>query len=753
MRALRTTSVDITPAQAARCAAEAYGLDGEVSCLAGERDQNFSLLTPSGARHVLKFVDPADSGAAALQAAVLRHLVSRDPGLPVPRILAARSGADHVRVSIDGVSRELLVIGHLAGRRWPAAGLPTPSFSDLGALLARLDRALEGFFDPALARELAWDVRRLPSLAAFAGEIDDARARDAVVDAAAAFERRLTRLNGLRGQAIHGDCHAGNLLVDDTGTAVGGILDFGDMIHAPLVLEPAVSMAEGLSEGIAGIGDLAALIGGFTRELKLQAAEVDCLFDLIRARLAITILVQAWRRRYDAAGAAALEQAAPRAAEALHRLWDTGEAALTASWHEAAGTLPARAALRERRARFLGAGAELFYREPLRLVRGADVWMFDADGRRYLDVYNNVPHVGHAHPTVVEAIRRQSATLATNTRYLHEAILDYAEQLTSRLPPGLDACLFVNSGSEANDIAWRIAQTATGRRGALIMEHAYHGITDAVTALTPAAGGARDPRVETLRAPDEAPDLERALAALAGRGLAPAAFFVDTALTSNGILDPPPAWAAQLGAGVRASGALLVADEVQYGLGRSGSHFWGFARRGLEPDIVTLGKPVGNGFPLGVVITRRALLEEFQARCAVFSTFGGNAVAAAAGLAVLEVLERERLMENAQTTGAYFLARLGELVSSHRAFSAARGAGLLLGLEVVDDLGRPSKPRAQRLVDALAARHGVLTGLEGPGGNVLKLRPPMTFKREHADLAAEAIDAVASAADAAAEPA
>ncbi|MDE2348771.1 MAG: aminotransferase class III-fold pyridoxal phosphate-dependent enzyme [Gammaproteobacteria bacterium] len=753
MRALRTTSADITPAQAARCGAETHGLDGEPSNLDGERDQNFSLLTSSGARHVLKFVDPADFGAAAVQAAVLRHIASRDPGLPVPRILPARSGADHVRVSIAGVSRELLVIGHLAGRRWPATGAPTPSFADLGALLARLDRALEGFFDPALARELAWDVRRLPSLAAFAGEIEDSRARDAVSDAAAAFERRLNVLNGLRSQAIHGDCHAGNLLVDDTGTAVSGILDFGDMIHAPLVLEPAVSMAEGLSEGIARIGDLAALIGGFGRELKLQSAEVDCLFDVIRARLAITILVQAWRRRHDPAGAGALAQAAPRAEEALHRLCDAGEAALTASWHEAAGTLPARAALRKRRARFLGAGAELFYREPLQLVRGADVWMFDADGRRYLDVYNNVPHVGHAHPAVVEAIRRQAATLATNTRYLHEAILDYAEQLTSRLPAGLDACLFVNSGSEANDIAWRIAQTATGRRGALIMEHAYHGITDAVTALTPAAGGAGDPRVETLRAPDEAPDLERALAALTGRGLAPAAFFLDSALTSNGILDPRPAWAAQLGAGVRASGALVVADEVQYGLGRSGSHFWGFARRGLEPDIVTLGKPVGNGFPLGVVITRRALLEEFQARCAVFSTFGGNAVAAAAGLAVLEVLERERLMENAQTTGAYFLAKLRELVSRHRAFSAARGAGLLLGLEVVDDLGRPSKPRAQRIVDALAARHGVLTGLDGPGGNVLKLRPPMTFKREHADLAAEAIDAVASAADAAAEPA
>ena len=706
----------------------------------------------------MKFLDPDDPGAAILQARVLRHIAARDPGLPVPRVHRARSGADHALVAIAGVTREMMVVDLLPGRHWPAQGFSAPSFRILGGLLARLDRALEGFFDAALTNALAWDVRRLPALAAFAAEVDDQAARRAVVDAAAAFERRLAALGGLRSQAIHGDCHAGNLLIDDSGASVSGILDFGDMIHAPLVFEPAVSMAEGLSEGIATVPELAALVGGYAEVIKLQAGEVDVLFDAIRARLATTILVHAWRRRHDAAGAAALERAAPLAQTALRTLTEAGEAALTAAWHEAAGTLPARSALRRRRAHFMGAGAELFYSEPLQIVRGEDVWLFDADGRRYLDVYNNVPHVGHAHPVVVEAIRRQSATLATNTRYLHEAVLEYAEQLTSRLPAGLDACLFVNSGSEANDIAWRIAQSATGGRGALIMEHAYHGITDAVAALTPAAGGTADPRVATLRAPNgvaDGPadadatdaDLERSLGALAGRGFAPAAFFIDSALTSNGIFDPPVAWARRIAARVKAAGALVVADEVQYGLGRSGSHFWGFSRRGLEPDIVTLGKPVGNGFPLGVVITRRALLEDFQARCAFFSTFGGNAVAAAAGLAVIDVLERGRLMENAQATGAHFQARLHGLVAKHSTFSAARGVGLLQGLEVVDDRGLPSKRRARRIVDALAARHGILTGLEGPGGNVLKLRPPMTFTREHADLAAAAIDAVAAAAD------
>ncbi len=283
-------------------------------------------------------------------------------------------------------------------------------------------------------------------------------------------------------------------------------------------------------------------------------------------------------------------------------------------------------------------------------------------------MYNNVPHVGHAHPTVVAAIQRQTAILATHTRYLHENILEYAERLTARLPAHLDACIFVNSGSEANDVAWRMAQMATGHRGGLIMEHAYHGITDAVAALTPSVGQPRDPRVLTIAPPPvhlrvnegmsaaelaaAVQDADAAIARLAERGFALAAFYLDTGITSSGIFDPPPAWAAAVTARVRAAGGLVVADEVQYGLGRSGSHFWGFERRGLDPDIVTMGKPVGNGYPMGVVVARRALIEAFQAKFGFFSTFGGNAVAAAAGLAVLEVLDREQLMANAAATGA-----------------------------------------------------------------------------------------------------
>ena len=412
----------------------------------------------------------------------------------------------------------------------------------------------------------------------------------------------------------------------------------------------------------------------------------------------------------------------------------------------------------------MGAGAELFYEKPLHLVRGAGVWLYDAQGRAYLDVYNNVPHVGHSHPTVVAAIQRQTAILATHTRYLHGSILEYAEQLTARLPPHLDTCIFVNSGSEANDVAWRMAQMTTGHHGGLVMEHAYHGITEAVAALTPGVGRPRDLRVVTIAPPprhlrvgDEmgsaelnaaVRDADGAITRLAERGFEPAAFFVDSSLTSSGIFDPPAGWAAAVAARVRAAGGLIVADEVQYGLGRSGSHFWGFERRGLDPDIVTMGKPVGNGYPMGVVIANRALIEAFQATYGFFSTFGGNAVAAAAGLAVLAVLDREQLMANAVATGGYLRGQLESVAARHQCLGEVRGAGLLLGLDILGRDASAAKLRNKWIVNALASELRILTGYEGPEASILKLRPPMPFHREHADLLVQAIDAAAAALDA-----
>jgi 4-aminobutyrate aminotransferase-like enzyme/Ser/Thr protein kinase RdoA (MazF antagonist) len=773
--ALRTSPPSLRPAEAERIARDLYGLAVSIHPLPGERDCNFRLRTagaPGAAapddapREFVLKVTGAQTDCTGCLVSVLDHLAEQDPTLPVPRLFPTQQGEAVGRFTRDGIDFDTLLVSFLPGDLLRGSS-PSPTLlRNMGSTLARVDVALQGFFHPSLTRRLAWDVRHLPELAEFSGYIESPSLRESVEKVGASFRTCLPRLRGLRSQAIHGDCHAANLLVDTDRQSVCGILDFGDMIHAPLIFEPAVAMSELLTDAMAPLEATAGVLHGYAQHQWLRAADVELLYDIIAARHAVTLLVHAWRCVHDTQGARVLDDAALHAGQSLDRLLLVDRRALTATWHEAAGT-PAPPAPQTvdlaRRRRLMGAGAELFYEKPLHLVRGAGVWLYDADGRAYLDVYNNVAHVGHAHPAVVAAIQRQTAILSTHTRYLHENVLEYAERLTARLPAHLDACIFVNSGSEANDVAWRMAQMATGHRGGLVMEHAYHGITDAVAALTPGAGRPQDPRVATIAPPpadlrvEDAMDVDaltaaaqatdRAIAALAARGLAPAAFFIDTAITSSGIFDPPAAWAAAVAGRVRAAGSLVVADEVQYGLGRSGSHFWGFERRGLVPDIVTLGKPVGNGYPMGVVVAGRGLIEAFQARFGFFSTFGGNAVAAAAGLAVLAVLEREQLMANALAVGAYLRAQLESLAARYACLGTVRGTGLLLGLEVLGTDAAAAKRRNKRIVNALASEFRVLIGYEGPQASILKLRPPMPFHRDHADLLVQAIDAAAAAID------
>jgi 4-aminobutyrate aminotransferase-like enzyme/Ser/Thr protein kinase RdoA (MazF antagonist) len=763
-------------AEAERIARDLYGLAVSISPLPGERDCNFRLRTAeepgvASREFVLKIQALAtDPGGTDCLVRVLDHLAEQDPTLPVPRLFPTLEGDAIGRIARDGVDYATCLVSFLPGRLLQGSAPSAALLQNVGGTLARLDQALQGFFHSSLNRPLAWDVRRLPELAEFSGYIEGSALREAVDDVAAVVRRGLPKIRGLRSQAIHGDCHASNLLMDSEAQAICGILDFGDMIHAPLIFEPAVAMSELLTEAVVPLDSVAAVLRGFAQVRTLHAEEVELLYDIITARHAVTVLVHAWRCHHDPPGARVLDAAAANSARSLDHLLNADVHALTAAWHEAAGTSSAGASIDvwpavdlARRHRLMGAGAELFYERPLHLVRGRGVWLYDARGRAYLDVYNNVPHVGHTHPTVVGAIQKQTAILATHTRYLHENILEYAERLTSRMPAHLNACIFVNSGSEANDVAWRMAKMATGRRGGLVMEHAYHGITDAVAALTPSVGRPHDPHVVTiapppadLRADDEMDgatvaaavrDAERAIADLAAQGFAPAAFFIDSGVTSSGIFDPPAAWASAVTMRLRTAGSLVVADEVQYGLGRSGSHFWGFERRGMEPDIVTLGKPVANGYPMGVVVANRALIEAFQSKYGFFSTFGGNPVAAAAALAVLKVLDAERLMDNAAATGSYLRLQLEAVAARHECLGRVRGTGLLLGLDVLARDGSPSKQRNKRIVNAVASEFGILIGYEGPQASILKLRPPMPFGREHADLLVQAIDAAAAAVD------
>ena len=410
-----------------------------------------------------------------------------------------------------------------------------------------------------------------------------------------------------------------------------------------------------------------------------------------------------------------------------------------------------------RRLRSFGSASVLFYQEPLRMERAEGVWMFDAEGRRYLDLYNNVPSVGHSHPRVVEAIGRQAGLLNTHTRYLNDVVDTYAERLLATFPLAINHLVLTCTGSEANDLALRIAKAVTGKAGFIVTETAYHGNTAAVTDVSPSSrpGKPLPPHVRAVPAPEAfrgpggdvggrfADGVSEAIADLEQSGIGFAGLLVDTIFSSDGVYADPPGFLAPAVKRVHDRRGLFIADEVQPGFGRTGAALWGFARHDVVPDIVTMGKPMGNGFPMGGIATRATLLDRLVAEVKYFNTFGGNPVAAAAGLAVLDVIADEGLIENAGIIGGHIMDGLREIGNRHIQIGDVRGAGLFIGLELVRDRDakEPAPEIASLLINRLRQR-GILVGAAGPYGNTLKIRPPLCFTKDNADTFITACDEV-----------
>jgi 4-aminobutyrate aminotransferase-like enzyme len=410
----------------------------------------------------------------------------------------------------------------------------------------------------------------------------------------------------------------------------------------------------------------------------------------------------------------------------------------------------------------VGPSLSLSYHRPLKIVRGFKQYLYDDTGRAYLDVYNNVPLVGHSHPRVVRAAQGQMALLNTNTRYLHDNLTRYAQRLARLLPEPLSVCYVVNSGSEANELALRLARAATGREDVIVLEHAYHGHTTSLIDVSPykfdgPGGRGRKPWVQVAPLPDDyrgryrrgdpeagakyAQHVAEILDGLRAEGRAPAAFLAETLPSVAGQIVLPPGYLAEAYRHVRAAGGLCIADEVQVGFGRLGTRFWGFETQDVVPDVVVLGKPIGNGHPLAAVITTPAIAAAFDNGMEFFSTFGGNPVSCAVGLAVLDVLEEERLQEHALRVGGHLTAGLRRLMARHAVIGDVRGSGLFLGVELVRDreTREPAPEQAAYVVNRLRER-GVLTGTDGPHHNVIKIRPPLVLGEADADLFVEVLD-------------
>ena len=420
--------------------------------------------------------------------------------------------------------------------------------------------------------------------------------------------------------------------------------------------------------------------------------------------------------------------------------------------------------LLERRYNVLGKNSPLFYERPVQLVSGEGVWLWDADGNKYLDGYNNVPHVGHCHPHVADALCNQARTLNTHTRYLDETIVRYGEKLTATFDGDLSRLHLCCSGTEANELALRIARTCTGNAGVIVSDFAYHGNSKTIAEISSAFPGpegvGKDVRVVTVpnlyrlrpgvteadAAAAYAADVAAAIESLAADGLKPAALLVDTIFSCEGLPDVPAGYLEQAVALVREAGGLYIADEVQPGFGRTGTGMWGYQQYDVTPDIVTMGKPMGNGHPLAGVVVRPDLLDAFGQQAMYFNTFGGNPVSCAVGIAVLEVIERENLMENARVVGDYARDGLRELANKHDIIGDVRGPGFFFGADMVRDRAtrEPATEETGAIVNGMRER-GVLISRTGYADNVLKIRPPMPFSKENADHLLSALDDTLSA--------
>ncbi|HVV21700.1 MAG TPA: aminotransferase class III-fold pyridoxal phosphate-dependent enzyme [Pseudonocardiaceae bacterium] len=691
-----------------------WGITGAtVTPLDSERDLNAMV----DGRYVLKLANPAERpDVVAMETDALAHVAAVDPELPIPQAIPSTSGGPIVHVA-DAAGRDCMarLITVVPGAPLEGTRIDPGLAERIGSVAGRMSVALQGFFHPAADRELAWDVRRLTS-----GPLA------ARVAPALAATRRLP--SGVH----HGDVTLTNVLA--SGGEVTGVIDFGDIHHTAAVCDLAATLTAVLrstSDEPTRVWRLAeAVLTGYQRHRPLTAAEAEVLGELVIARLAVTLGVSATRRdrhrdnvryitQYDEASERVLELCTAlepdRLAERMARLAGT---------RDLAEAIPAAALPARRAAAMGGALAPLFYSQPVELVDGRGPWLYAADGTRYLDAYNNVAVVGHAHPAVTNAVSRQLARLNTHSRYLHAGIVELAERILATMPPALDTCLFTTSGTEANELAWRLATEYTGGEAAIIAEHAYHGTSKWMADLSSNEWppGHRPAHVATFAAPRDG-----ATTAVLNSPWPPALVLADSQFTSEGVLDARPEFMASLVAEAHAAGALYLADEVQSGYGRSGPQLWRFALAGIEPDIVTLGKPMGAGYPIGAVVTRRDIADRLARRYEYFSTFAATPAAAAAGHAVLDVLEATELPAQAVEVGALLRDRLRALAAEHPVLGEVRGTGLLAGVDV------ESPESARRLLDALTVRE-VLAGRTGPKGNVLKIRPPLVWEPEHVEL-------------------
>ncbi len=746
------------PDEVRRLARSLFGVGGDAHEISGERDQTFQIGDGSN-RYVLKISNAAESETTLdFEAGVLRHLEATDLELRVPRLLRRGDlahGAVRVRRVADGAEHFARMFEFLDGRPGvAAAGLSRATVAQLGETVAAVGLALRGFFHPGAGRELIWDLRNVSRLQNLMDSVPD-ESRELVAHAVECFEAEaIPRWAMLPAQVVHGDLTLENVLFDEGGR-VCGVIDFGDAHHGPRLLDLASALASILRKrgGADALLVTRTFLDGYCRKAQLEPAERELLGATVGARLAVIVLIGGWYVDRFPHKAAYLSECVADSTRLLAELDELRVEELDRALGVPRTSAPVSELVAKRRSLLGPALSDLFYEDPVHVVRGEGTWLIDSDGKRLLDAYNNVAVVGHCHPRVTEAVVDQTRRINTHTRYLYEPLFELAERLTDGLEAscGLDTVMIVNSGSEANDLTWRLATTFSGERGAMVSVDAYHGMTAAVSDFSPqqwpagyeaehVEGFTVDPGPGGGAPPSVAAGVEAAIGRLAERDVRPAALVIEGSFTSDGIVAPDPVDVVEAVGIARAAGALIVADEVQAGHGRTGSHLWSFERYGYDPDLVTMGKPMGDGYPVAAIITRSEIVTRFGEGTYYFSTFGGNPVAARAAVAVLDVIEDEGLLARVGQVGLELTQLLRELARRHPSIRDVRSHGTLAGVEMgpIGTVG--SATVAARTMNRMR-QGGVLIGRTGPRSDVLKIRPPLVFASEHAVQLVEVLDA------------
>ncbi|NQZ12171.1 MAG: aminotransferase class III-fold pyridoxal phosphate-dependent enzyme [Algicola sp.] len=743
-----------------------YQLKGSLMTLPGYCDQNARLTVnnshdknPADQQYIVK-ISNSDEPLIALQMqnAVMAHLKSKEAA--VPYALNNTNGQSITELPApNGKTSYLRVLSYLPGSFYADAKPETHNqqlWHNLGEFMGGLNVALADFEHPGAYRYLDWDLAQGYRVCMSKKHLLDAAQLTLVEHFLDLYKTQtLPLLGDLRQGVIHNDANDYNLLINDVDkpSFITGVIDFGDVVHSHIINELAITGAYALMGQDDPVETLKHLVAGYHQVKPLNDAEIEVLLNLIGLRLCVSVCNSTMAYRQQPDNEYLLVSAKP-AWVLLGKLSKLNGFAVSCQLRHACGLATDEGQSPEQiidfRKNHLSKTLSLSYQQPLKIVRGQGAYLYDQNGQGYLDMVNNVCHVGHCHPKVVAAGQSQMAKLNTNTRFLHDNLVNYADRLLVTMPDELSVCMFVNSGSEANELAMRLAQCFTGSKELITVDGAYHGNTAACIAASPykfngPGGEGPNANVHTVMLPDPyrgkfdsaqgyVDNVTEVLSSVIRKGKKPGAFICESLQGVAGQIIMPDGYLQAVYPKIREAGGVCIADEVQVGFGRVGTHMWAFETQNVVPDIITLGKPIGNGHPMAAVITTRAIADAFVTGMEYFNTFGGNPVSCAIGLAVLDAIEKQNLQQNALETGGYLLEQLRDLQQEFELIGDVRGKGLFIGVELVDDRvsKTPATEKAAQLVEFVKTQN-ILLSSDGPFANVLKIKPPIVFNRDDAD--------------------